>query len=122
MSHAAHTSCDQHDHGHSSSGLVGPTCCCASFLLSFDWREDWPGDATLRLKGGADGSTEAAKSTSKVVTVVYGLKSLIPVSENSPAGATALAVSEAGTILAIGSGCINQGVKAIATARGAAGA
>lgn len=88
------------------SGLVGPTCCCASFLRPFDWPASWPGSALLRLKGGAPDSAQNAensKSKTKVKTVVFGLKRVIPVSENAPENATALAVSEAGTILALGS-------------------
>lgn len=95
-----------HDDPSCCAQLPAPTCCCASFLAPFDFPPTWPGDALLRLRGGADGNdttTAATKSKEKCRTVVYGLKNIVTVSDkDAREGLTAMAVSEAGTILAIG--------------------
>jgi hypothetical protein len=94
----------QFDGCEASHGLPGgPTCCCASYLLPLEFPKSWPGDALLRLTGGDGDATTAKKSATKAVTIVHGLKKIITVSDKGPTDATAMAISEAGTILDLGS-------------------
>ncbi|KAI9027065.1 amidohydrolase family-domain-containing protein [Hyaloraphidium curvatum] len=79
-----------------------PTCCCEQFLAPVEFPPGWPGDAILRLRGGTD-APKPAKSREAAKTIVYGLQRIATVSDKSPEGATAMAISEAGTILALGS-------------------
>lgn len=53
----------------------------------------------LRARGGGD---TTQKSTTKISTVIHNAKRILTVSDTSPQDATAIAVSEAGTIVALG--------------------
>ncbi|KAI9032979.1 amidohydrolase family-domain-containing protein [Hyaloraphidium curvatum] len=94
MSHA----CDA-----SHAPAPAPTCCCAAGFAPLSFPPSWPGDAVLRLRGGDGAAAAEAKSRDKAKTVVFGLQKIVPVSDNVPQDATAMALSEAGTIIALGS-------------------